>query len=458
MSFYVKNLQSDGEEETHDENRIQSSWGNRLQNNDDFRRARNGDHLLVPFECDICIYKKLRGCTPEQDARENVVLRACIRQINIDAFWSRATSTVKANTDKTKLALELSESVGLEGPYVQEGFLPTFDHCGYQVAIQMLLALKRPGRYSEEYTQYDTIRKVRTAYSNFARSSVQANAGVLAFGDDRGRAQRLVQDPVSSYWFSRFFLGCKRRMGQDWRPNLAMSTELILEVLNRAKENLSHNNSCTNEEKQNWVTFGCYIATTYVLSLRGPEGLLLDLQGIRKFWDQPNPHHFIIALRGKVKGEQSERCHLLPCCIETSSGIKIKTWVEMLIKMKEENGQFEGPAISDTTGKIWTSNELDSRLVLLLEDIFEAKPNLFPSHIRANRDEIGTSYQVFRSLRRASDTRALEQNVSKTDIELINRWHNIEKSQGNRPQRPMHQHYAQVDLLLKPYLRYTRAM
>jgi hypothetical protein len=308
----------------------------------------------------------------------------------------------------------------------------------------MLLASKRPGRYSDEYTQYDTIRKVRTDFSNFSRSSTQANTTVTAFSDDRGRAQRVVQDPVSSYWFSKFFLGCKRRMGQEWRPNLAMSTEMIKAVLNATFEKAHNDSTQTDVEKQHWIVFGSYIAISYVLSLRGPEGLLVDLQGLRKYWNQASSEYFIIALRGKVKGEQFERHHLLPCCASTSSGIPVKDWVESLIKTKENNGQLDGPAISDRFGRILTTSELDNRLVAVLEDFFDNQPNLFPSHIRAKRDEIGTSYQVFRSLRRASDTRALEKNISKTDIELVNRWHTLEKSQGNRPQRPMHQHYAQV--------------
>jgi hypothetical protein len=62
-------------------------------------------------------------------------------------------------------------------------------------------------------------------------------------------------------------------------------------------------------------------------------------------------------------------------------------------------------------------------------------------------------HQVFRSFRRSSDTRAIEMNVSKTDIEIVNRWHAVEAAKGNRPNFPMHQHYAQL-----AFLRYTGAM
>jgi hypothetical protein len=139
--LYVKTLQPTEEEENQltDSDRLQASWGNRAQRNTDFRQARDGDHLLFPFECDGCIYKKLRNGNRMVSEEEDKKLRACIRQINLDAFWSRASPTVKANRDKTKLALELSKSVGLEGPFVFTTCMPPFDHCGYEVAIQMLL-------------------------------------------------------------------------------------------------------------------------------------------------------------------------------------------------------------------------------------------------------------------------------------------------------------------------------
>ena len=75
-----------------------------------------------------------------------------------------------------------------------------------------------------------------------------------------------------------------------------------------------------------------------------------------------------------------------------------------------------------------------------------------------NRDEIAEHYQVFRSLRRSSDSRALEQRVKDSDIDIVNRWQKIEKAQGSRPTFQMKYHYAEVALLLEPFLRYTFAM
>jgi hypothetical protein len=210
--FYIKKLQpTTSGDDLQDVDRLEGSWGNRTQAETDFRQARDGDHLMVPFECDMCVFRKLRRGNAQTSEEEDQLLKDCIRQVILDAFWSRAASTVRANKEKTRLALQLSASVGLNGPYEYTTFLPTNDHCGYEVAIQMLLASRRPGRHSTEYTQYETIRKIRTAYSNFSRASAQANVKVQALGDEKGYTQRMVEDPVSSYWFTKFFQGCKRR-------------------------------------------------------------------------------------------------------------------------------------------------------------------------------------------------------------------------------------------------------
>ena len=78
---------------------------------------------------------------------------------------------------------------------------------------------------------------------------------------------------------------------------------------------------------------------------------------------------------------------------------------------------------------------------------------LFPSKFETALD-LRKSYQVFRTLRRMSDTRALEMKVSKTDIDLVNRWALVEKASGLE----MRQYYADITLILEPFLRYTKAM
>jgi hypothetical protein len=52
-----------------------------------FYYARNGDHLMTHFECDTCIFRKLRdGDFPDHSRPSDKLLLACIRRVNLDAF------------------------------------------------------------------------------------------------------------------------------------------------------------------------------------------------------------------------------------------------------------------------------------------------------------------------------------------------------------------------------------
>ena len=93
----------------------------------------------------------------------------------------------------------------------------------------------------------------------------------------------------------------------------------------------------------------------------------------------------------------------------------------------------------------------------LLEELFDSDKELFPMDI-TSKEMVRERYQAFRTFRRTSDTRATEEGVSKSDIDLVNRWETVERAKGKRQGMPMRLHYAQVELIIKPFLRYTWAM
>ena len=63
---------------------------------------------MVPFECDFCVFGKLFDHDPDIGNDKDVFAMACIRRVILDAFWSRARSTVDANTAKAREGLALS--------------------------------------------------------------------------------------------------------------------------------------------------------------------------------------------------------------------------------------------------------------------------------------------------------------------------------------------------------------
>ena len=81
---------------------------------------------------------------------------------------------MRVNEKSIQKGCALSASLGLIPSYLEPCPLPAHDHCGYGVAIQMLLASQEPGRYSSVYKQFDTIRRLKTAFGNQVRASGQA--------------------------------------------------------------------------------------------------------------------------------------------------------------------------------------------------------------------------------------------------------------------------------------------
>jgi len=242
-------------------------------------------------------------------------------------------------------------------------------------------------------------------------------------------------------------------MGQVVKPNLALPTELIIILASRLTQACL--NAVDKKKKFEIIVFGTYIVVSYILSLRGSEGLMLDLTVVNRELKQERDY-CILGLKGKVKGESVHRDHLFPCILKTSSSIDANNWVKMLSAAHSMAGRGGRPAITDWNGLILAIGLLDTTLHEYLAQMFE-DGIAFPQEIKTSED-IFERFSVFRSLRRASTTRAINQNVSSTDIDVINRWKSVEVGKGKKPNRPMRQHYTEISELTQPFLRYTSAM
>jgi len=58
-----------------------------------YTQARDGDHLLLPFQCDLCVFRNLTCRNPHANSPDDFLL-CCIRRVNLDAMWGREPSTV----------------------------------------------------------------------------------------------------------------------------------------------------------------------------------------------------------------------------------------------------------------------------------------------------------------------------------------------------------------------------
>jgi hypothetical protein len=411
---------------------------------------------MTPFECDLCIFRKLKSRDPFPNRAVDQLLCQAICRVCLDAFWSRSSAAVTQNAGVVQRMLKCSVSLELSGPFPDFGPYPPFDHCGYEIAINMVIASLKPGRHTTDHLQFDTICKLRSAFSNFIRAAPFSNAYPWVVGDGDGKHfQRLALDPCGSLWFLRFIDGCKKRMGQDWRPDQAISVELLLAVLEYVDAKITETQ---DSNRAHLLTLaGAFFAVTFVILLRGPEGLLLDLEGLIKERNRNTSQYIILALWGEIKGEHHERAHLLPSVNRTGSGIKIREWVGKAVSLAQAQGRSRGSLMLNHSGKKITSNQLNEIFHEALTAIYRAGNVEFSTCIKSE-DDIPEHFNTFRSMRRGSDTRAHEEGVSKPDIDIVNRWKAEVKAGTRKPGLSISQMYTDPMLLLKPFLRYTAAM
>lgn len=438
-----------------DRERLQVRWDKRQRRADDYMVARNGEHLMVPFECDICIFFKIRGSLPQEDSSIDNLLLDCIRRANLDAFWSRARATVEGNCRKAKQMQSLAESLNLPGPFLSRETMPSYDHCGYQIAVIMLkYSLSTTGK-NDTTIQFDTVRKLKAVYGNFVRVQPESVGVPIVLAGEKGQYQRLNNDICGSLWFARFMEGMKKRMGQITKSNKTMSPALTRKLFELSDDRISSESD--PKDRDRWVVFNTYAVICYVISLRGNEGFLLDLGALRRYFQRGEGEYITIPLLGMFKGESDDMAHLIPCVERTTSGIDVRTVLARLIANKELLGLLDGPAISDAQGYVLDPAAIDEMFHELLIEIFQENKDLFPPEIE-EENQIKENYQCFRTFRRTSNTRAKNMKVKATDIETVNRWRKVEQAEGKRPNLPMNQHYSSFQDLLQPFINYTSKM
>jgi hypothetical protein len=127
--------------------------------------------------------------------------------------------------------------------------------------------------------------------------------------------------------------------------------------------------------------------------LRGNKVFLLDLAGMWQYIklgregempqdpmktgvDLSRAPHVIVTLIGEFKGKLGTKHHLIALANKTSSGIKLRWWLEQLLKIQEEEGCRTGPAFRCSNRSVGLMSEYDDILHFSLRKVQDARPNL----------------------------------------------------------------------------------
>jgi hypothetical protein len=290
------------------------------------------------------------------------------------------------------------------------------------VATSMLMRSLDAG-INEAHVQYNTVRPMRSAVHNQWRASIEGQTALVMM---HGRTKLTTNTcPTNGEWFERFMLGYHKRVGDESRPDLAISIEVMVALMERfdrlwmlAEEDRS---------KQEEVLFpALFSIAAYVGGLRSEEVPLMDLFSMIKHLAEGINHlkypHVVMSLRGRFMNEIGKMEHLKPLATETESGLKVQVWFERMLVWYEQKGIVRGPVFCDERGNRVRAKHYEMEILTQLEWIQTSLDDLISLNVNVFED-----MGVGRGFCRGSNGRAVSQEVSQTVIDLNNRWSMCER-------------------------------
>ena len=377
--------------------------------------------------------------------------------MNLDIFWSREKDTVEGTFGQLKKAKKLSEELGLRPSKVVLGPWEVGDQQGMQVAIELLRASQGVGRNDAAYLQFDSIRKIRSAYANAYEAS-PLGMNNMRFKGGRGQAFNITRSPTDSVFFQMFMKGCEKRMGRLVKQELGLAIDVLLMILSELENELFQVETSPNR-RRDIVISGAAFACLYGGALRGGEILLTEGSELIKRRDDGKNHpthpHVVLPLMGRFKGETGERNVLLVLANKTQGGLEIRRWLERLIELLIREGREGkvGPAFCDRRGFLFDRWRLNGVLRESLKSIQARRSDMIGRDI-----DVDDKFSIHRSFRRGATTRAKELKVPEATIEMNNRWRKVQNRSGGMPNLPMSELYVEITQALGSRLRFSESL
>jgi hypothetical protein len=420
-----------------------------------FKHARLGDNFLCPFQCDVCHFRNIKGHNPGQDMAKDKALLVGIRRANLDAFWGRASSTVASNFRDLKKYNKIAlDQLGVTTSLPDMGPFPLKDIWGVGIAVITLYRSLDPGKNTENI-QFSTARRLRSVYSNLWGASVHSmTKGVMA--KDTAKTY-VTKCPTYCLWFERFIKGMHGRMGDDSRPDAAISIELMKVIMDRV--NLDFIEANEVKDKRFLSRAGLIYMSAFLGSLRGEEVPRI----LRKYFIQLNKEsmtrssdpHVVLPLFGKFKGEQGvPSCYIRRVVLETKSGLNMERWVRRSIELEvSSNTKY---LFANSKGTKEKAGHYEDYLHTKLEMIQKEEEGLVPKSVKV-RD----IYGIGRGFRRGSVTAATNApNIECSDADIIrnNRWRKEERAGTKLASLDMLHHYTDTLHSVNADLKFSRCL
>jgi hypothetical protein len=424
-----------------------------------FLRARKGEMVCSPFQCDFCWFINLKGRIFDKRRAEDRLNLSLIRRVNLDMFWEKEPSTIVGMYQMFTRAETHAKHLGLTPSFLTcKRPWPVADQVGFGEAMLMLWDSIQPSQKSGNTRQFDTVRKLRSMASNIQNASCSESKEGVGFKDG-GTVYTLSKCSTNSVLFTKFIKGCEKRMGRFIRQDAALSVPILLAVLDNLEKEFKGAHSSLQRKRDIIMVAGCLVIG-FCDALRGNEVFLVEASMLCKYFEEgsrQNQEHVVIPLMGRFKGETGERNVLRFLVRTTQSGIMVGKWVGRLVRVLSVEGRSKceepGPAFCDERGFVLSYNYINDLFHEELMKVQETHSNLIPGDV-----VVSEVYNIYRSLRRGATSRATELNYSETLINLNNRWRTTQTNKGTGGIKKMSQLYVEMALVSDTLLQFSKSL
>ena len=418
--------------------------------------ARAGDSLMCPFECDECLFWKLKKRSSVLLDPGDERLLGFIRRANLDAFWALEPRTVAGNLNETyNYGVDVGREFGLAMFPAVGPWSPDYDH-GMTAALAVLVKSLRPGRH-EATMKFSSVRKARTVFSNVWRASSRGTSDSLFWRIDGRQRGVSSKAPVESEWFTRFMKGIGNRLGQRTRQDAAISIEVMMELMKRFEDEFQGGEKGPAGLRST-AEAACFCLLSFCGSFRGFEVPKVVLSYLREFRVREAigdilPHIGVpLAGRFKLRGNMDQNL-LVYVAAETASGLQPMVWVDRLVGLLESDGIVTGWCFQGSNGEQLRMHQFEDRIFGKLVDIQADSPHLIPAEM-----DVYEAFGLARSFRRGATTRAQNCGVPGPDIDWINRWRTGEGGDDAYFSGDMRVHYSDTRQMVQTFLRFSLAL
>ena len=450
-SFYVHQMENED---------FVTGWNGSKLEEKIFLEGVNGSFLIFPFQCDLCWFRNLELRSPREDSLSDKRIMHYIRRVNLDGIWSRSRSTIGSVRRSISQLINVWKELGVTPELPPLGPWPVADSVGFRLALAQLKYSQNSGVNRKSHLQYDTIRRLRTAFVHVSDTSCNRhNDGyTVGFRAGKGDLFRASSVPTDSKTYSMINRGMLLRMGKQTQTDLGLDIRVLHLILNNLKVEIQ-NEEGNYMRVRELMLLGTLLIIGFVCALRGNECFMLDAQGllshinVGQSGQKKGNEHVVIPLLGRFKNEDGNRLHLMVAVNVTASGLEVRLWLECWAALLTKENRTSGPAFCTPSGELISRKDVECGFHNQLERIQSEH-----SHLIGPEIIVRERYSIFRSLRRGSTARATDVQVPSTSIDLHNRWRSRELKKGQRSNSSMRDYYTDLALVINARLEYSRRL